>query len=102
VKHPINCYVITESDQPTIRNFVVGNNNDLGLKTEKSDGSWFLVVNKSQDYEIPNQRGYRFYVEVAGRSLEVDISLVNVDDAAPYFSLPDSKPCEVSVSNSQS
>lgn len=98
VKHPIN-YVVTESDEPEILNFVTGNNNDLGLVTEKDSGFWFLVVKIAQDFEVPSQRAYRFFVQVANSREEVVINLINLDDVAPYFSPADSKPCEVSVSN---
>ncbi|XP_021930459.1 protocadherin Fat 4-like isoform X2 [Zootermopsis nevadensis] len=88
-----NC---ADYDEPEIQNFVTGNNNDLGLVTEKDSGFWFLVVKIAQDFEVPSQRAYRFFVQVANSREEVVINLINLDDVAPYFSPADSKPCEVS------
>jgi hypothetical protein len=56
-------------------------------------------VKNGQDYEIKDQRNYRFTVRVEGEPLDVALSVDNVDDSAPYFSAPDSTMCEVSVSN---
>jgi hypothetical protein len=96
----VTVFVIIESDVPSILDFTVGNVNNLGLETEKSDGKWFLVVRIAQDYEVIIQRRYRFLVEAAGIRFNVDMSVKNMDDERPYFDLPDSTPCQVSVSNS--
>jgi hypothetical protein len=98
----VTFFVITESDKPSILSFSVGNVDTLELQTENSDGKWFLVVGTAQDYEIQNQRRYRFLVEVAGTRYEVDITVVNEDDEYPFFDLSDSTPCQISVSNAAS
>jgi hypothetical protein len=91
--------VITESDEPVIISFSVGNVNSLGLETEKSVDKWFLVVRTAQDYEMQTQRNYRFLVDAGGKRHEVAVTVENVDDEYPVFLTKDSTPCQVSVSN---
>lgn len=97
-----DCFVIAESDTPSIVSFSVGNAASLELKTENSDGKWFLVVGTAQDYEMKDQRRYRFLVQAAGKRYDVDITVENEDDEYPFFDLLDSTPCQVSVSNAPS
>jgi hypothetical protein len=98
----VTVFVLAESDTPSILPFSEGNENNLDLHTENSGGKWFLVVGTAQDYEMPNQRRYRFLVEVAGTRYDVAITVDNEDDEDPFFDLADSKPCQVSVSNPSS
>jgi hypothetical protein len=93
--------VVTDTETPTIEKFDTGTKEDLGLETEESNGTWFLVVKRAQDYEIPNQRIYKFHVNMQNTDRQVDVTVVNLDDEPPYFDFLDSRTCEVSVSNSQ-
>jgi hypothetical protein len=97
--YPVIVFVITESDTPSIVSFSVGNMNNLDLQTENSGGKWFLVVGTAQDYEMEIQRRYRFLVQAGGTRYDVAITVDNEDDEYPFFDLPDSTPCQVSVSN---
>lgn len=85
-----------ESDTPSILSFTEGSASNLDLQEENSGGKWFLVVGTAQDYEIPNQRRYRFLVQAAGTRYDVAITVDNVDDEYPFFDSPDSTPCQVS------
>jgi hypothetical protein len=95
----VNVFVVTESDTPTILSFSAGNPDSLDLQTENNGGKWFLVVETAQDYEMPNQRRYRFLVEAAGKRYDVEITVDNEDDEHPFFDLAGSASCQVSVSN---
>jgi hypothetical protein len=98
----VNVYVAAESDVPVIGSFVTGTNMSLGLTTELDNSKWYLVMNKRQDYEIENNRFYRFSLRAGVAGLDVVLYILNVDDESPYYSLPDSTPCAIKVSNAVS
>jgi hypothetical protein len=95
----VNVYVAAETDEPTIGSFTAGTITSLGLTTEKINSRWYLVVHNPQDYEVEYQRFYRFTVRAGGVNYDVVLYILNVDDEYPYFTLPDSTPCNVNVSN---
>jgi hypothetical protein len=95
----VNVSVSADSDAPTIERFTVGSQTMLGLDIVNYDSKWYLVVTNAQDYEIANQRLYRFSVLVGITRYEVLLAVTNVDDEIPYFTMPDSTPCTISVSN---
>jgi lipopolysaccharide assembly outer membrane protein LptD (OstA) len=95
----MNVSVAAESDEPTIETFTTGSQTSLGLDKEHSGNKWYLAVNKTQDYENPNQRYYRFNVAAGTQKHDVALSIINVDDESPYFNLPDSASCQIKVSN---
>jgi hypothetical protein len=98
----VNVYVAAESDVASIGSFVTGTNMSLGLTTELDNNKWYLVINNPQDYENTNNRFYRFFVLAGATRLEVALFILNVDDEFPYYSLPDSTPCAINVSNAVS
>jgi hypothetical protein len=98
----VNVYVAAESDVPTIVSFTTGTQTSLGLTTEKENSKWYLVMHNPQDYEVINQRFYRFTVRAGGVNHDVMLYISNVDDEVPYYTLPDSTPCILKVSNTLS
>lgn len=89
----LNC---DETDVPTIVDFTPGSEINLGLDKENDDGKWYLVVNKAQDYENVNQRYYRFSVLAGTTRIDIVLTIQNLDDESPYFTLPpDSTSCEI-------
>jgi hypothetical protein len=96
----VNVSVFAETDVPQMGSFVLGSQINLGLGIENNGTKYYLVVNNPQDYENPSQRDYRFHVLGGTTRIDVMLSINNLDDEPPSFSLPpDSKTCEIRVSN---
>ncbi|XP_070502052.1 cadherin-AgCad1-like isoform X3 [Chironomus tepperi] len=81
------------NDSPIIMPFSLGQSIDLGLKFEKNNTRWDMIVTKTQDYENAANRKYIFDLKVGLVLVTVDITIKNIFDNPPSVSYEN--PCIV-------
>ena len=83
------------NDIPTIMPFSVGQSINLGLKFEKNNTRWNMIVTKTQDYENTANRRYSFELRVESVIVTIDIIIENIFDNSPSVSYEN--PCIIPV-----
>ena len=83
------------NDTPIIMPFSLGQSINLGLKFEKNNTRWDMIVTKTQDYENIDNRRYIFDLKVGIIAVTVEIIIENIFDNSPSVSYEN--PCIVEV-----
>ncbi|KAL7052776.1 hypothetical protein ACKWTF_005003 [Chironomus riparius] len=81
------------NDTPVIMPFSAGQSINLGLKFEKNNTRWNMIVTKTQDFENEDNRRYIFELKVGLISVTVVIIIENIFDNSPSVSYEN--PCVV-------
>lgn len=84
------------NDIPTIMPFSIGQSINLGLKFEKNNTRWNMIVTKTQDYENEDNRKYSFELKVGSIIVTIEIIIENIFDNSPSVSYDN--PCIIPVS----
>jgi hypothetical protein len=82
-------------DTPTIMPFSAGHSMNLGLKLEKNNTRWNMIVTKTQDFENTDNRRYIFDLKTGLIRVTIEISIENIFDNSPSVSYEN--PCIIPV-----
>lgn len=91
------CYLnqYNGNESPRIAQFSEGDLINLGLKFQKFNDRWDMVISKKQDYENELNRRYIFDISIGQIIVTVDIIIVNIFDNSPFVTYDN--PCSVPV-----
>lgn len=83
------------NDSPILLPFSVGQSINLGLKFEKNNTRWDMIVTKTQDYENADNRLYIFQMKAGTVTVLIEVTIENIFDNPPSVSYEN--PCIVEV-----